>query len=329
VRVPTSRSILLFRPEVPGVRTGNRLASLRWAQLWRQLGHRVRIRPVDDGGPADLVVALHAEKCAAPLLAALARLPRTRSLLVLGGTDWLGPEAGPRPGLSAAAERVLGAVDRVVVRQVYQGDGLPDSVAARTVLIEPSAAPVGPRAQGEELRDEVLSLAHLRAVKEPFLLAEAMALLPQEVALTALHLGAALDDDVRAAAERVMQRELRWRWLGPWPRAAARQRLRTARGLVLASRSEGAPGAVVEAIVQHVPVLASDIAAHRGLLGADWPGLFPVGDAFALARLLQRLVDDRAWAAGLEALAAKLGERFRPSRERADWAALFAELGVG
>lgn len=327
--MPTSRSILLFRPEVPGVRTGNRLASLRWAQLWRQLGHRVRIRHSDDAAPADLVVALHAEKCAQPLLEALARLPRARSLLVLGGTDWLGPEAGPRPGLSLAAERAFAAVDRVVVRQVHQGDGLPDPVVARSVRIEPSAASLGPRPELAAQRAEVVSLAHLRAVKEPFLLAEAMALLPHDVALTAVHLGAALDDAAQAAAERTMQREPRWRWLGARPRAVARERLRAARGLVLASRSEGAPGAVVEAIVQHVPVLASDIAAHRGLLGADWPGLFPVGDAPALARLLQRLAGDRAWAADLEARAGRLAEKFRPARERADWAALFAQLGLG
>jgi glycosyltransferase involved in cell wall biosynthesis len=105
--------------------------------------------------------------------------------------------------------------------------------------------------------------------------------------------------------------------------------LRTARAFVLASRSEGSPGAVVEAIVQHVPVLASDIAAHRGLLGADWPGLFPVGDAAALAERLRRLVEDAAWERDLAARAAALAPGFAPARERADWARLFADLGAG
>lgn len=321
--------ILLLRPEVPGVRTGNRLTALRWAALWRQLGHAVRARAQDDGEPADVVVALHAEKCARPLLQALARLPRAVSVLALGGTDLLGPEAGARPAWSPQAEQALARVDAIVLRHRLQGDGLPANAAPRVRVIGPSAAPIGPRPPASELCCEVLSLAHLRAIKEPFVLADAMAMLPPALPLVAVHLGAALDEPARIAAEQAMARNPRWRWLGEWPRTAARQRLRTARAFVLASRSEGSPGAVVEAIVQRVPVLASDIAAHRGLLGADWPGLFPVGDARALAERLRGLVEDAAWERDLAVRAAALAPGFAPARERADWARLFAELGAG
>jgi glycosyltransferase involved in cell wall biosynthesis len=318
--------ILLLRPEVPGVRTGNRLTALRWGALWRQLGHVVRARAQDDDEPADVVVALHAEKCARPLLQALARLPRAVSVLALGGTDLPGPEAGPRPAWSPQAEQALARVDAIVLRHRLQGDGLPANTAPRVRVIGPSAAPIGPRPPASRLRDEVLSLAHLRAIKEPFVLADAMAMLPPAMPLVAVHLGAALDEPARIAAERTMAGNPRWRWLGEWPRTAARQRLRTARAFVLASRSEGSPGAVVEAIVQHVPVLASDIAAHRGLLGGDWPGLFPVGDAAALAQRLQRLFEDHPWERDLVARAAALAPAFAPARERADWAKLFEAL---
>ena len=46
---------------------------------------------------------------------------------------------------------------------------------------------------------------------------------------------------------------------------------------------------ISEAAVAGVPVLASRMDGNVGLLGADYPGYFPVGDTEALARLLERL----------------------------------------
>jgi len=46
--------VLLITPQGPTSRTGNKVAAARWARILRKLGHRVRIRPEDDGNPADL-----------------------------------------------------------------------------------------------------------------------------------------------------------------------------------------------------------------------------------------------------------------------------------
>ena len=67
--------------------------------------------------------------------------------------------------------------------------------------------------------------------------------------------------------------------------------------MVLSSRSEGGANVISEAIVAGVPILASRMDGNVGLLGADYPGYFPVGDTQALARLLWRIEADAPFVA--------------------------------
>ena len=66
-----------------------------------------------------------------------------------------------------------------------------------------------------------------------------------------------------------------------------------------------------------MPVLASRIDGNVGLLGADYDGYFPVGDAEALAALMRRFCADEAFAAALRAQCAAREPLFRPAAERA------------
>jgi glycosyltransferase involved in cell wall biosynthesis len=76
--------------------------------------------------------------------------------------------------------------------------------------------------------------------------------------------------------------------------------------LVVSSVMEGGANVVSEAIAAGTPVIASFIPGNVGLLGDDWPALFPVGDAQALAGLLRRLTTDPAFLALLrEAIRAR------------------------
>lgn len=63
--------------------------------------------------------------------------------------------------------------------------------------------------------------------------------------------------------------------------------------LVLASRSEGRPNVVLEAMAAGVPVVASDIGGVRELIGNDERGLlFPVGDIERLAACIKHILDN-------------------------------------
>jgi hypothetical protein len=74
-------------------------------------------------------------------------------------------------------------------------------------------------------------------------------------------------------------------------------------------------------------MLSSRIAGSIGLLGADYPGYFPVGDTAALAKLLERAESDAAFYGELQRWCAGLRPLIDPARERQSWADLLAELG--
>ncbi|MDI1288102.1 MAG: hypothetical protein PSV46_27235 [Reyranella sp.] len=76
-----------------------------------------------------------------------------------------------------------------------------------------------------------------------------------------------------------------------------------------------------------MPVLASRMDGNVGLLGADYPGYFPVGDTEALAHLLQNLEGNPGFVARLRQALVQRAPLFRPARETAAWRRLLAELG--
>jgi glycosyltransferase involved in cell wall biosynthesis len=75
-----------------------------------------------------------------------------------------------------------------------------------------------------------------------------------------------------------------------------------------------------------VPVLASRIDGNVGLLGRDYDGYFPLGDAKALAGLMQRFCADCAFAEHLSAQCALREPRFVPAVEAGAVRQLLADM---
>ena len=84
---------------------------------------------------------------------------------------------------------------------------------------------------------------------------------------------------------------------------------------------------ISEAVVAGAPVLASDIPGSIGLLGPDYPGYYPVGDATALAALLWRAESESSFLHALEAGCERLRPLFSPKCEAESWAALLESIG--
>ena len=141
-----------------------------------------------------------------------------------------------------------------------------------------------------------------------------------------VHIGRPLDAALGAQALQTMQTCSRYRWLGDQPHAAARRWIARAQALVHMSRMEGGANVVIEALRSGVPVLASGIDGNVGLLGRDYAGYFEVGDAAALAALMQRFATDATFAAQLWAQCALREPRFAPPVERAAVRALLADM---
>ncbi len=312
--------ILLATPAPRGSHKGNRVTALRWAGHLRALGHQVTVAEAWDGQPCDLLIALHATKSHPSVVRYRERLPRAPLVVGLAGTDLYQDLPA-----SAEARHSLELATRLTVLQPLGFAALPAEVRHKTRAIIQSARPARPAPAPEgELR--LCLLAHVRAVKDAFLAAEAMRRLPPRSRAVLLHLGAALDPGAEAQARREMATSPRYRWLGERRRCEALATLAGSALLVVTSRLEGGANVVSEALASHVPVLSTRVDGSVGVLGPDYPGFFPVGDAGALAALVLRAEEDAAFLADLRAHVDRARPLVEPARERAAWRSLLAEL---
>jgi len=315
--------ILLVTPAARGSRKGNRVTALRWAGQLRALGHRVALAEAWRGQEADVLIAVHATKSHASIARWARERPRAPLVVGVAGTD-LYQDLPSSP----EARRSLDLATRITVLQPLGLDALPAHVRQRARAIVQSAhaaRPIPPPPGAFQ----VCLLAHLRAVKDPFLAAAAVRRLPPASRLTVEHLGAALDPDAAERARRAMEESPRYRWLGEAPRARALGVLAGSQALLVTSRLEGGCNAVSEAVASGVPVISTRVDGSVGVLGPDYPGLFPAGDAAALRELLLRVEADAAFLERLRAAVLRLRPLVHPHREREAWRALLEELRPG
>ena len=298
--------IILITPQGPTSRTGNRVAAARWARILRRLGHRVRIASNYDGRPADMMVAVHAWRSAAAIADFKARYPDRPVVLQLSGTDIYGyMKSDPVRTL-----RSMRLADRLVALNDLAWRAIPKRLRSSLCVIHQSAMP-SPRPRRPSRRAMIVSvIGHLRDVKDPLRAAAAARLLPA---------------DSRVRIE--MAANPRYVWRDDVPASAVRRLLARSRAMVISSRSEGGANVISEAAVAGVPILASRIDGNVGLLGADYPGYFPVGGTRALARLLQRVEREPRFVAQLGKALRRRAALFRPAREIAAWRRLLASLG--
>jgi glycosyltransferase involved in cell wall biosynthesis len=79
---------------------------------------------------------------------------------------------------------------------------------------------------------------------------------------------------------------------------------------------EGGAHVIMEAVCSGVPVIASRIPGNMGMLGEDYAGLFPVGDAKALADMLIRFREDAKFGQQLKKHCALRAPLFSAEHER-------------
>lgn len=312
--------IVLATPAVRGSHKGNRVTAVRWAGHLRALGHHVVLAEGWDGRPCDVLVALHATKSHPSVARYRARLPAAPLVVGLAGTDLYQDLPA-----SEEARRSLDLATRVTVLQPLGLEQLPPHVRAKArVLIQSArhAPPVPPPAGVLQ----ACLLAHLRAVKGPFLAADAVRRLRPGSRWRVAHLGAALDAGAAERARAEMARSARYEWHGDRPRREALGVLAGSAVLLVTSRLEGGSNAVSEAIAAGVPILSTRVDGSVGVLGPAYPGFFPVGDAAALAALLARAEDEPGFLEALRARVDALRPLVEPAREREGWRALLAEV---
>lgn len=309
---------VIVTPAPRGSRSGNRTTALRWAGLLRQRGVQVRVVDTWQGEACDALIAVHAVKTSASVLAAVAAHPDLRVVVLLAGTD-VYPSFEPSATTSAALARA----DALVALQPHTITVLPAALRPRARTIVQSATTV-PAPRAATFRACVL--AHLRPVKDPLLPFRALAHVDAGIALEVVLAGRAMTAQLEAEVRTACAREPRLRWVGDLRRRAAKQLLASSHVCIVPSSAEGGANVVSEAIAAATPVLATAIPGNLGLLGADWPAQFPAGDEVALGRLLAKVATEPPFWRQLVDRTRALQPMVAPEHERAAWRQLLADL---
>ena len=269
-----------------------------------------------DGEPFDLMIALHARRSAGSVAAwdaarGAAGLIAPRPLVVtLTGTDLYRDIRS-----DADAQRSLRLADALIVLQERAPARLPAAARRKAHVVYQSTGPRKTLRKAERHLRAVM-VGHLRDEKGPGTVFDAARLLRERPDIRIDHIGAALDPDLGRRAAATARACPHYRWLGALPHSDTLRRIQSAHVLINASSMEGGAHAVLEAVRCGTPVLASRIDGNVGMLGADYAGYFPCGDADALARLLRRCRDEPALLTTLCRQCRARDRLFDPRREQ-------------
>lgn len=312
--------ITIVTPAPAASRTGNRHTAQRWAAMLRAAGHKVALETQWHSGNPDVLFALHARRSHASILRFREAHADGKLVVVLTGTD-LYRDIGYDPD----AQQSLQLAQRLVVLQEEGLKALPRRLRAKTRVIYQSArVKAKPAPPAKTFR--VCVLGHLREEKDPFRAALALKHIPKTEKIELVHLGKAMSPAMAAQATTLMADDPRYRWLGGMPHWRALGWLARSHLMVMSSRIEGGANAIVEAACVGVPVLASAIPGNIGMLGADYPGYYPLEDETALAKLLTKAVRYQAYYQSLKRGITARRHLFRPQHEQASVVRLLREL---
>ncbi len=320
-----AKHVLIVSPAQARENNGNWQTANRWCHFLRSR-YQVAIAAdcCADANAPDMLIALHARRSAGAVAAFAQAYPGRPCVVVLTGTD-LYRDIANAPEARASLEHATALV-------LLQSDGLSQlapALRAKAHVIYQSAPAMRPAAHGQQRRHyDVCMIGHLRSEKDPYTFMRASTLVTS-AKVRLLHIGGALESSLGQAATATAAVNARYQWLGNLPHGATRQRLARSHAMAICSLMEGGANVIIEAVTSAVPVLASDISGNRGMLGNDYAGYFPVGEAAALARLIDQSIEDPAFYDLLKRQCALRAPLFTPETERARLLELTEKLLAG
>jgi putative glycosyltransferase (TIGR04348 family) len=299
----------IVTPAPAGSLHGNRITALRWQGFLKKLGHRVRVSNHWTGKDTDLLIALHAYRSHASIVQFREIYPNRPIILILTGTDLYRDMASHTEVIKS-----MEMSDAIIILQSAALTMIPKHLQAKTQVIYQSTKPVKRKAL---LKKSFLIsvIGHLRPEKDPFCTAESLEYLRPESKIQVLHLGKPMSPEMKSLAKSYSKELKNYQWLDELSHSETLQQLSRSHLMVISSLMEGGAHVVTEAIAIGVPVIASDIPGNRGLLGEDYPGYYPVGDAKELAQILEKAEFEPSFYRSLEAHIKKRKHYVQPEFE--------------
>lgn len=274
---------MIVSPALADANNGNWRTARRWQELLQDQA-RVRVTrqwPDAQAAGDTVMLALHARRSADAIRAWSLAHPGRGLAVVLTGTDLYQDLA-----TSEEARHSVALAQRLVVLQECGADALEPADRARARVIYQSTPARAPLPHSDDVL-QALMVGHLRQVKTPQTLFAAARLLRDRDDIRISHIGDAAGEPALGEQARATARDCPgYAWLGALPHDEVLERIGQAHVLVHASALEGGAHVIMEAVRCGTPVLASRVPGNVGMLGADYAGYFPHGDAPALAALL-------------------------------------------
>ena len=319
---------------------GNWRTASRYAQMLRSSGINASVyEPIDildaclSSDQRTVAIVLNAARSHQELQAFVrAEIP---VILVMTGTDLYGALDPAAEGSKryAEAEASLKAAALIVTLQTEAQQEIQQrwpELSSRVHCIfqtSPQRKPYAPTVSANSKTVRFLIAAHIREEKDPrtaFLafhraFPEGWATRSDggRVPVRLIHVGSHQD---RTLAQELIHLGSQYPGIlleGALTHAQTLRQITHVHALIQSSVSEGGALVVPEALACRCPVIASDIAAHRAQLGANYAGLFPVGNVEVLAQHLVRFIADEEFSRSLRQSSLALAPRLTsPAHER-------------
>lgn len=307
---------------------GNSVSARRILSILGELGFTLSSGTPDQivEADAEIHLAMHATRSHAAVVEFHRRFPNRPTMVLLTGTDLY----RDFPAGNTSTIESMEIAGYLVVTQSTSLNSLPDEWRAKASVVTKSLEIKLPEQSDEDLllRDgfDIEMAIHGRATKDPFLALRAMALLPDLTDLRLTHVGRDRGDSFGEQARDWLEREPRYRWLGELPHEETLWRIHRADLTLNTSIIEGGANSILEAVMCGVPILASDIEPNVGQLGEEFPGLFRVGDAAALAKLIERCYSDAEFLDEVRRASVARQPMFTREAEASAWMAVIGEV---
>jgi glycosyltransferase involved in cell wall biosynthesis len=293
---------------------GNSITAKRIASLLSSAGHIAEAINTDMPPAADVMIALHATKALAASRRFKTQSPNSKLIIYLTGTDLYKDQPTNNPEFFEA----LSLADTLVISQPASLDSIPNCYKAKTSLVPASVLLPAVQHVSPPPSPSIALVGHLRPVKNPFLMNQALAQL-SALDVHAYTLGAALEPNMINEVNRWQKEDSRFKWLDDVAHAKTLSWMSQVNFTLNTSHSEGGSNAVTESIMLGTPVLASSIEGNVGLLGRNYLGYFEPGCSEELAKLINRALTDQDFSNDLALQIKELQPRFSAQKETDGW----------